>query len=122
MRLYPLLALPFLFACATPQQACIGTVSKDLIVVERLIAETERNLARGYATVREPGVQSGLELCVEPDDVLFCTTERLTVEERPVALDVTAERAKLAALQDKRRELSARSAATVAQCRAKYPE
>lgn len=123
MRLIPLFFLPFMFACASPQQACLTNATKDLAVIERLIAETDTNLARGYAVERQPGVQTGLELCVEPDDpFLFCTTQQLTVVERPIALDVVAERAKRAALLSKRAELTARTTAEATECRARFPE
>ena len=38
-----------LVACATPQQRCITKAAPDLPVLNRLIAETEGNLSRGYA-------------------------------------------------------------------------
>ena len=47
-----------LAGCSTPQDRCIGSVTRDLRVVDRLIAEAEGNLARGYAyetvVVRQP--------------------------------------------------------------------
>lgn len=119
MRLTPLLALPLLFGCASPQELCLSKASHDLRVVDALIDETEQNLARGYAIEKAPAVDTSLELCLSPDDAfLFCTSDRLTVAERPVALDVAAERGKLTSLRAKRTELGARTAAQAAQCRA----
>ncbi len=119
----PLILLLLLAACSTPQQSCLSTATKDLRVVDKLIAETEVNLARGYAISREPAVRTGLELCVSPDDpFLFCTTRDVTVAEKPVAIDAGAERAKLASLKAKRAELVARANAEIAQCRAQFPE
>jgi hypothetical protein len=41
-----LLSLLLLTACGTPQEQCINSVTRDMRVVDRLIAETEANLAR----------------------------------------------------------------------------
>ena len=44
------LVLPLiLVACGTPQERCINQQTRDLRVVEGLIADTQRNLDRGYA-------------------------------------------------------------------------
>lgn len=119
MRLTPLLALPVLFGCASPQELCLAKATGDLRVIEALIGETEQNLARGYAIEKTPAVDTSLQLCLNPDDAfLFCTSDQLTVVEKPVALDVPAERAKLASLRAKRTELSARAAPMAAECRA----
>lgn len=37
-----------LAACGTPQERCIASATRDLQVVNDLIAETEGNIARGY--------------------------------------------------------------------------
>ena len=124
MRLIPLAALlPLLVACATPQQACLTSVTKDLRVVEGLMAQTEQNLARGYALETTPAVQTGLDLCINPDDpFLFCDSQTLTVTEKPVAIDAQAEQAKLASLRAKRQELANRAQMQAADCRARYPQ
>ena len=44
---FPVLVL--LAACGTPQEQCIRYNTRDLRTVDRLIAETEGNLDRGYA-------------------------------------------------------------------------
>ncbi|MGB8815084.1 MAG: hypothetical protein WCC57_18035, partial [Paracoccaceae bacterium] len=38
-----------LTACGTPQEQCINRNTRDIRVIDRLIAETETNLSRGYA-------------------------------------------------------------------------
>jgi hypothetical protein len=58
MKRLTFLALAALAACGTPQEQCINRNTRDLRTVDRLIAESEGNLQRGYAyetiTVYEP--------------------------------------------------------------------
>ena len=58
MKRLTFLALAALAACGTPQEQCINRNTRDLRTVDRLIAEAEGNLQRGYAyetiTVYEP--------------------------------------------------------------------
>ena len=48
MKLRWVLSLIPLAACGTPQEQCIGAATRDMQVVNRLIAEVQGNLARGY--------------------------------------------------------------------------
>lgn len=124
MRVFPVILLPamMLAACGTPLQVCVTKATQDLTVVDGLIAETMENLGRGYALEKRPAVHTGLELCVSPDDpFLFCTSRDLTVEEKAVAIDATAEEAKLRSLRAKRAELAARSEQGVAACQVQFP-
>lgn len=56
--LAPILLLAALAACGTPQEQCIYQVSRDLRILDRLIAGLETDIARGYRmeeyTVTEP--------------------------------------------------------------------
>jgi hypothetical protein len=133
MRLFtPLIltGLVGLSACGTPQEQCIASVTRDMRVVDGLIAETEANLSRGYAlekTVKyrpewaicgyseptEENPEPSPELCL--DDVPYEST-------RPAAIDLNAERAKLASLREKRAQQGAEAAAAIAACQAAYPE
>lgn len=111
-----------LAACASPRDRCISTAQAELRTVEALIAETEANIARGYALVMEPGVRSTLEFCYSPDNpFVFCTHDIPTVTERPVAIDRAEERRKLASLRERRMELIPATTAAIAQCQALYP-
>jgi hypothetical protein len=124
----------FLAGCGTPQERCISSVTRDLRVVDRLIAESEADLARGYAYVSETvfvpvwGYCTGPVL-VRPRDgsapVLvpgqMCWDDRPQTVRRPVAIDPAAEKRKLAGLQDQRKKLIARAEPAIAQCRASYP-
>ena len=118
-----------LAACATPQQQCIAQVSGNLRVVDRLIAETEANLARGYAIAQV--VETHLEFvdCTrEPTPQRPNPKPRQCVEDvpqtvsRPVAIDLNAEAAKLASLRAKRSQLAAATAQGIATCQRQYPE
>ena len=118
-----------LAGCSTPQERCIGSVTRDLRVVDRLIAETEGNLARGYAyetvVVRRP---TFIDCTPEPTlaDPDPARQQCLVTEERavssPVAIDLNAEAAKLASLKVKRAEQATTATAAVAACRQQYPE
>jgi hypothetical protein len=120
-----------LVACGTPQEQCIARETRDLRVVNRLIAETEGNLARGYAfeeftTFRTEYVQCGFL----PDDgdpateprARLCLDRVPETDRRPVAIDLRAEQQKLDSLLAKRRDLELRATDVVAACKAAYPE
>lgn len=125
------LVLPVvLAACGTPQERCISGATADLRPVDRLIAETQGNISRGY----------GLQATTVYRDVWvpcyggygpygpyraaggMCIDEQAQIIERPVAVDIAEEKKKLAQLQAKRKELAAQASAQVAACKATYPE
>jgi hypothetical protein len=133
MRTHFLAAFLVLAACGTPQEQCINRETRDLRVVERLIAEARGNLDRGYAFE---------EVTVLTTEYIDCTPQvivpegtpapqverRLCLEEvpetvrRPVAIDLQAEQRKLDGLLAKRRDLLARAEDAIAACKAAYPE
>lgn len=126
MRHFIFPALLGLTACSTPQERCVGSISRDQRVIGGLINETQGNIARGFA-IREvqelitvdttcDGVNAeGVEFTVECEEV-----ETVTREEA-VAIDLNAERAKLASLQERLAELRANQSARIAQCQAQFP-
>lgn len=128
-------ALPFLLllvpllaaACATPRQSCIAAETRDLRVVERLIARDRATLDRGYALREETRFRPVLQVCAARsfDGHLIGTSACLRPEPRtrvvPVAVDLAAVRDRLEGLLDKRAELAARAEAGVAACRAAHP-
>lgn len=132
LRVAPLV-LALVAACATPQEQCINRETRDLRTLDRLIAETDGNIRRGFAieeytvditvagTCREPG---GLDGAGNPLPPVFvpCFVDREVTRTRPVAIDLNAERAKLASMQAKRRDLARAADRAVAQCRAQFPE
>lgn len=130
------LVLPFvalLAACGTPQEQCINRVTRDLRTVDRLIAETEGNLKRGYAyeeytvtfPVFRPCLRPGKRTAENPNPPPVTTTCRDYDEEtftRPKAIDLVAEGRKLDQLKAKRHELARAAQSGIAQCRAEFPE
>ncbi|MEZ5798599.1 MAG: hypothetical protein R3D63_14645 [Paracoccaceae bacterium] len=124
------LALPVLLAaCGTPQEQCIAAGTRDLRVVNRLIAEAETNLSRGYAleehTIRVPTFspcRAATPPGAPPAPVRMCPDHYDRTVTRPKAIDLDAEARKLAQLQDKRKQLLRQAEAVTAQCKAEYPE
>lgn len=129
MKRLILAPLLLLAACGTPQEQCISANTRDLRVVERLIRETEGNLARGYGYVTVTEYETDWVDCTPaptednpnpPRDLCF---DRVPVSVRKeVALDLNAEAAKLESLKAKRALLSRAAESVIAQCKAKYPE
>ncbi len=126
-------ALTLLVACGTPQQQCIARETRDLRVVEGLLAETEANIRRGYAleevTVwRREWVECPVRYApgtLEPEPPArprLCRDDVPDTETRPRAIDLAAEARTRDGLIAKRAELSARAEASIAACRAAYPE
>lgn len=118
-----------LAACGTPQSRCINSVTRDLQVVDGLIAQVQGNLARGYGyetvtqsapeyvdctpapTKKNPHPRA--QSCFENVDRSFT---------RPLAIDLDAEAAKLASLQRKRASLAAAATPAIQACQQQYPE
>lgn len=134
MRIAPAIALvALLAACGTPQERCIARETRDLRILDRLIDETEGNLARGYAieeytveitVVGQCAVHGriGPDGTREPTRFEPCFDEREITRTRPKAIDLGLERQKLASLQVKRRDLARAAAAAIAACKAEFPE
>ena len=119
-----------LAGCATPRDTCLRGVTTDLNAVDRLIAETEANLARGYAIEREPYTTTGLDFCLgygpgqfnrAAVGLSYCNTTETRYREVPRAIDRTTERRKLAELRQTRARLVEPTRKAVAQCEARYP-
>lgn len=129
MKRLILLALVLLAACGTPQEQCINRSTRDLRIMDRLIAETEANLERGYAIEQTAIRETYWDYCPQraltgtpPIPPRLCLKERVIVVDRPTAIDLEAEARKLESLKRKRKELAAAAAALIAQCKAEYPE
>lgn len=120
-----------LAACGTPQERCINSVTRDLHIVDQLIAKTEANLARGYAMEDIVVPRARWVLCArsEPDadsavsaNSLMCFETIPEIVSRPKAIDLEEEARKLASLKKKRTELVRHAEPLIAQCRVQYPE
>lgn len=128
----PALALPFLLAlmaCATPQQRCIIKAAPDLPVLNRLIAESEGNLARGYAFAEVEVEMDVWKLCrvdLTPSEgevgQTMCLETETTTTREAVAIDLTVEAAKLASMRARRDEIEAQAQPAFAQCQAQFPK
>lgn len=124
-----LVLVALLTACGTPQEQCIQRNTRDLRVVDRLIAETEGNLARGYALEEVTITQERWGYCHQhmPEGQpalppVPCLVEHDITVERPKAIDLGDEAKKLDGLKAKRRDLAKAAEAVIAQCKADHPE
>lgn len=133
VRPFALAALALLVACGTPQERCIQRETRDLRILDRLIGETQGNLARGYALEEVTIYDDYWTTCFRPQPPNAdgtknppiaepCLRDRTRTETRPKAINLAEERAKLASMQDKRRDLARAAERSVNQCRATYPE
>lgn len=127
MRL-AVLALPLLVAaCATPREQCINDATRELRVVNELIAETQGNINRGYALAETQEVQVINSTCTGTNEdgstFTFPCQETVTIDrEVPVAIDVGAEQSKLQSLLDQQRRLQSAADAAIQQCIVIHPE
>lgn len=121
-----------LAACGTPQQNCISGATRDMRVVDRLIAETEANLQRGYA-IEEQVISRTIWVRCQPyydyerpdqphPGPQMCLDDVDDVVRRPQAIDLNAEAAKLASLKAKRAAQAKAASPYIAACKAQYPE
>ena len=132
-RIILIAALAVLSACGTPQEQCILRQTRDLRTLDRLIAETEGNLARGFAIEEYTETIDYWGTChapqaagpdgVQPPPVAYtCRRDRDVTKTRAVAIDLGAERQKLSSMQSKRRDLARAAEGPIAACKASYPE
>jgi len=128
IALVPVLALA---ACATPRESCITEATRDLRQVNRFVAEAQANIARGYGLETRQETQVRRATCegetTLPDGTVVETEfecERTVIidVEVPVALDLNAERARLASLMEQQATLERQSNAVVQACVAAHPE
>jgi hypothetical protein len=133
----PLALLAALAACATPQEACIAEATRDLRTLDRLIAETEANISRGFALDTFQTTEPRYVLCPGPRRVVtrpdgtqvvvdeaprYCWRDVTVTAERPRAIDVAAERRILASTRAERTRKAREAERAVAECRARFPE
>lgn len=118
-----------LAACGTPQQQCISRGTRDLQVLDRLIADSRATIARGYAIEEHTTYMPVWRVCGysgggkdRPPQPEMCLEDEPRISTRPKAINLNEERAKLASMEAKRRDLDKAAASVVASCRAQYPE
>ncbi len=130
MRRLSVTALALLAACGTAQEQCIARNTRDLRTVDRLIAETQGNLQRGYALETITVYEDYWAYCPQPQPPegqppqppRLCLDERPVTEQRPKAIDLNEEARKLDSLKAKRKQLARQAEAVIAQCKTEYPE
>lgn len=130
MKRLGVLLLATLAGCGTPQEQCISRNTRDLRTVDRLIAETQGNLDRGYAFETVTVYEDYWTTCPMPEPVegkpapkpRLCLDERPVTEQRPKAIDLTEEARKLDSLKAKRKDLARQAEKVIAACKAEYPE
>lgn len=134
-RIPATLLLIGLAACGTPQERCINAGTRDLRTLDRLIAESEANLARGYGYENIEVTHSRWVVCdYEPAGApaqpgapaprpqpRYCLDDVTETERRPVSIDLGAETAKLQSMKRKRADLGKAATATINACKAQYP-
>lgn len=124
------LTLALLAACGTPQEQCIARETRDLRVLDRLIAETQGNIDRGYALVEVTVERDRWVLCPAPRraegeppaEPRMCLDDYYETETRPRAIDLGAEAEKLAGMKARRADLARAADRQIDACRAAYPE
>lgn len=129
-RILALGLLGLLAACGTPQQQCIARGTRDLTVLDRLIAESKATLARGYAlqqmeTTNLHWRPCGYDRPLPGRPALgprMCLVEIPELTTRPVSVDLRAEAAKLASMEEKRGALARAAAPHIRACQAEFPE
>jgi hypothetical protein len=129
MKRYLVTTLLLMTACGTPQEQCINAATRDMRVVDGLIVETQGNLSRGYGfetvTVYLPEWQdcTPRPTTANPEPApKLCLEEVPQTTRRAVALDLTAEQAKLDSLTRKRAQQARAAQETITQCKALHPE
>ena len=124
MRPVLILGLLGLAACATPQEACISRAGEELKVIDKLIATTRGNLARGYAIETQQILVNTEQVCgkdTNGDDIL-CQVAVSDEKKVPVAIDLKAEAQKLESMLARRQDMQNTYQAQVRQCVSQYPD
>lgn len=123
-RKYLVLLLLPLAACATPKEQCVAAATQDLRVLDALILESRQNIARGYAVEEVIVPNVGFSYCFgnwgTNTGISFCSNDTVRTREQAVAIDIEAERRKLAGLERSRTEAVERSQRALAACEAQF--
>lgn len=119
--LWLLLAPLVLGACAgVGRDQCLRSAVSEVRTIDRLIAEAEAGLARGYGIDRQTVPYLERRRC--GDGGGSCLYSETYVEETPKAIDPNSETAKLTLLRARREAALPRALAHIAACKAQYPE
>ncbi len=117
MHRYLLIAAAIgLSACATPKERCISNATKDISAIDSAIAEAQSNIARGYRLQDRAVSTVGVNFCSKSGPLSVCLGGNKDIEPRKVPINVTAERARLAALRSQRSRTVDRMEREIAAC------
>lgn len=116
-----------LTACATPREACLNDVNREVRVLDALIGVTRANLSRGFAIAERQEIQTRRTFCTgaNEDGSRFrfqCEETETRTRNVPVAIDLNAERAKLTSLEQRQMQNISNAQYGIAQCVARFPE
>ena len=113
-------------ACTDPHKTCVDEASKDLRIVQDLIADTEATLRRGYALQTETRNVLYTDFCIgtgiSNGTFQFCNCSQPVTSTKPVAVDLNEERRKLRSLKRKEAELETRTARDLRRCALTHPQ
>ncbi len=123
-RTFLLLLAPVLLGACTsvPRDQCLRAATEDIRTLDRLIAETEAGLARGYGIDRQDVPVLERRHCTGLSGSATCLESDIVTVERPVAIDPAAENRKIAKMRATRQALIPRAMLQIAECRRRYPE
>ena len=128
MRRLLLLALVPLVACGTPQERCVRSVTKDVRVLDRLIATSRGNLERGYAYETQGYYDTEYRICgyttIKKDKLrpIWCLEDVWTTRRVRVAINLDDEAATLKTMEVRRAEMAHEAQPAIAECAALHPE
>lgn len=107
-------------ACAgTARDQCLRAAVEEVRTIDRLIAETEAGLARGYGIDRQTVPYLERRRCGDGGgSCLYTETE---IVETPETIDPASESRRLALLRDRRAAAVPRALDHIAACKARYP-
>ncbi|PCH70795.1 MAG: hypothetical protein COC12_07900 [Rhodobacteraceae bacterium] len=110
--------------CTTPKEECLSGATQDYRTVQSLISETNSNIARGYAVHSQsvPYTYQGSCYSYAAATYYSCQQTGYRTQQTPVAIDVNAERVKLANYRRLLPQYEAQARAAVSQCNAQFPE
>lgn len=117
-----LLALPVLLGgCAgVARDQCLRAATEEVRTIDRLIAEAEAGVARGYGISRQTVPYLERRRC--DDGAGTCLYTETEIVETPKAIDPQSESRKVALLRARRETALPRALDHIAACRASYPE
>jgi hypothetical protein len=119
-------ALPFLtllVACSTPLEQCINESSQRYQALVVKIQKSEENISRGYAIHSSTVPYTYQGTCYnEYVGSYTCPQTGYRVQETPVEIDISQERAKLKRFKKLLPNARKTAEAGAEQCRAQFPE